>query len=110
MNLFDWIQFPKNQKEYIRWLDDPMTKIMIDGLRESFTSHIMSDPTPERALQQMGLQAGRDILIRRMKNLLDDVVPEGADLDAGKLKSLIDDGYSILEARHALSQFDTSEG
>ena len=59
MNLFEWIQHPKNLEAYQTWINDPITKTILLGLRSMNYVNRLPEPNGDRALQELGFRAGR---------------------------------------------------
>jgi hypothetical protein len=102
INLFEWIQGQKAQTDYTNWLNDPVTRIMLDGSRSDNYTRPLQTPTGDLALQTLGLNAGRDITVNRQSSLLDEVLPSDIEFDVSRMNNLIADGYSTDEAQGML--------
>jgi len=109
INLFEWIQHKKAQDDYTQWLNDPVTKIMLEGSRSENYTKPLQTPSGDLALQTVGLNAGRDITINRIGNLLNEVLPEEVDFDVARMNSIKADGYSTDEAIRMLKREDQEE-
>ena len=109
MNLYEWIQHEKNQEAYSKWLKDPVTIAMFDGLSSASFAAPLQNPTGEEALQRLGINAGRDLTTQRMKTLLDEVSYEESNIDVVRMNSLVADGYTMDQATKMLEDYESGD-
>lgn len=69
MNLVDWINTSGALEVYREWQAHPVTRIMIDGIRERARMLKLHTPTGEAALQEVGYRAARDEDLMIMEKL-----------------------------------------
>jgi hypothetical protein len=109
INLFKWIQTKKAQDEYQDWLNNPVTKIILEGSRSHNYTRPLDDPTGPAALQAIGLNAGRDMTVKRQEGLLDEVIEDDKPINEGRMNNLMADGFSSEEAQSMLQEAEASE-
>lgn len=106
MNLRQWIQHKKNQTEWRKWLNDPVTVSMIAGLKNSVHVTTLDVPSGEGALQALGFVAGKHAAVFVLENL-DSYIDEPMvdDSEKQQVDYLVRvEGYSALDAKNMVKE------
>ena len=107
MNLLNWIKTPGAIAEYRAWLANPITQIMIEGIRDLNRSARLANPTGEAALQELGFRAARDNDLLMLERL-DEFIEEDSGEDTAvrnRVEYLVrNEGWSPEEAKDIVSK------
>jgi len=107
MTLPEWINTKGALKLYRDWQENPITQIMLDGLLAMNRSARLSDPSGDKALQELGFRAGRDADLQLLGHL-DEFLKTESDMDETKLQTiryLVEtEGYSEERAKELANQ------
>lgn len=60
-DIVKWISTGKNLELYQRWLDDPVTQVMIEAVRGQHRLRRLQNVTGDEALQELGIAIGRSV-------------------------------------------------
>ncbi len=112
--LFNWLKSEKAMADYSRWKDDPVTNIIIDGLRTLNEARLISPGAidgkldPLEAVQLNAFRAGRESIISMIENLDDFIAQgnQGDELDSTEnlVRYLVEnERYSEAEARRMVN-------
>lgn len=106
MDLIQWISHPNNQKEYREWLENPVTKAMLEGLAGGAMPRLDQVMTGDEALKQFGFIAGKEFVLDLMRNLLEfaELNLSEEERERQKLALLQADGYTAKDARRMLKK------
>ncbi len=112
--LFNWLKSEKAMADYSRWKDEPVTNIIVDGLRTLNEARLISPNQvdgkldPLDAIQINAFRAGRESIINMIEHL-DDFIQsnaKGDDLEATEnlVAYLMEsERYSEAEARRMVN-------
>ena len=108
MDLQRWMNIRANYDDYLKWKDDPVTKAVMSGMKESASVNKLVAPTGDSALQQLGFYAGRDTTLNTIMSLDEVFVPGDGDvgtLERSQLLYMMNvEGYSEPDAKRIIKQ------